>query len=184
VYLAPSTTSIFPTDWSDEGGTLAFHSYPRGDISLLPLSSAGMPTPLVESPFTDWVAALSPDGQWVAYVSDESGSEQIYLKPMRTAGKHRVSVNGGVHARWRRDGRELFFLGPRNELMSVTLAAGPQFAAGPPVQLFEGCRGARRATFGYLYDVAPDGRTVWICPGDDGTSAVVTVNWTAGLSGR
>jgi Tol biopolymer transport system component len=184
VFLAPSTGSIFPTDWSDDGRALAFHSYPRGDISLLPLSGAGLPAPLVESPFTDWVAALSPDGQWVAYVSDESGSEQIYLKPMRTAGKHRVSVNGGVHARWRRDGRELFFLGPGNEMMSVTVGAGPQLAATQPVRLFEGCLGARRATFEYLYDIAPDGRSLWICPGSDGASAIVTVNWASGLTQR
>ncbi len=181
VFLAPSTGSIFPTDWSDDSRMLAFHSYPRGDISLLPLSAPGMATPLVESPFTDWVAAMSPDGQWVAYVSDESGSEQIYVKPMNSAGKHRISVNGGVHARWRRDGRELFFLGARNELMSVTVGAGLPLAASQPVRLFDGCLAPKRTTFEYLYDVAPDGRSVWICPGDDGASAIVTLNWAARL---
>jgi Tol biopolymer transport system component len=184
VFLAPSSGGFFPTDWSDDGRMLAFHSYPRGDISLLPLSGNDMPTPLVESPFTDWVAAMSPDGQWAAYVSDESGSEQIYVKPARTAGKQRISVNGGVHARWRRDSRELFFLGPRNELMSVTVGAGLPLAVTAPVRLFDGCRGARRTTFEYVYDVAPDGRSLWICPGDDGASAIVTVNWAAALSPR
>jgi serine/threonine protein kinase len=179
VFLAASTRWIFPTDWSRDGRTLAFHSYPRGDISLLRLSGNAAPTTLVESPFTDWVAAFSPDRQWVAYVSDESGREQVYVTPITGAGKHRVSVNGGVHARWRADGGELFFLGPRNELMSVSMGRGP-LAAGPPVQLFEGCRVARRDTFNHLYDVAPDGRSLWICPGD-GASATVTVNWAPGL---
>jgi Tol biopolymer transport system component len=181
LFLAPSTGGFFPTDWSDDRRTLAFHTYPRGDISLLPLSGNGSPTPLVESPFTDWVAALSPDGEWVAYVSDESGSEQIYLKPMRTSGKHRVSVNGGIQARWRRAGGELFFLGPANELMSVATGAGPSSPASPPVRLFEGCPTTSPPTFQYVYDIAPDGRSLWICPGDDAASAVVTVNWAAGL---
>jgi eukaryotic-like serine/threonine-protein kinase len=184
VFMAPSTGGFFPTDWSDDERGLAFHSYPRGDISLLPLSSDFLPGPLVESPFTDWVAALSPDGRWVAYVSDETGIEEVYVKPMARAGKYRVSVNGGVHARWRRDSGELLFLGPSNELMSVAVKAGPAFVASPPVRLYEGCRGSRRSTFEYLYDVAPDGRSLWICPGDDGASAIVTVNWTAGLPRR
>ena len=184
VFLAPSTGGFFPTDWSHEGRTLAFHSYPRGDISLLPLSGDGMPTPIVESPFTDWVAALSPDGRWVAYVSDETGIQEVYVKPMTSAGKYRVSVNGGVHARWGRDSGELFFLGPRNELMSVVVKAGAAFVASPPVRFYEGCRVSTRATFEYLYDVAPDGRSLWICPGADGASAIVTVNWTAGLPRR
>jgi Tol biopolymer transport system component len=182
VFLAPSTNTVFPTDWSDDGRTLAFHSYPHGDISLLPLSPDGMPTLLVESPFTDWVAAFSPNGQWVAYVSDESGSEQVYVKPMRAAGKHRVSVNGGVQARWRRDGRELFFLGPANELMSATVGDGASLVVSPAVRLFEGCRQTRRDTFNHVYDLAPDGRSLWICPGDDGASAIVTVNWATSLS--
>ena len=182
VYLAPSTGSIFPTDWSGDGGTLAFHSYPRGDISLLPLSGNAMPTAVVESPFTDWVAALSPDGRWVAYVSDESDSEQVYVKPTRAAGKHRVSVNGGIQARWRQAGGELFFLGPANELMSVTVGSGPSLRMSPPVRLFEGCRGTRRDTFNYVYDIAPDGRSLWICPGDDGASAIVTIDWATSLS--
>jgi serine/threonine protein kinase len=183
VFLAPTTGGFFPTDWSDDGRTLAFHSYPRGDISLLPLAG-GVPTLLVESPFTDWVAALSPDGQWVAYLSDESGSEQIYVKPMSTAGKRRVSVNGAVQARWRRTGGELFFLGPANELMSVAVGGGPSWLPSPPVRLFEGCRLARRTVFEYVYDVAPDGRSLWICPGDDGASAIVAVNWATVLPRR
>jgi Tol biopolymer transport system component len=182
VFMAPSARAVFPTDWSDDGRTLAFHSYPRGDINLLALGGNEVPMPLVESPFTDWVAALSPDGQWVAYVSDESDIEQIYLKPMKAAGKHRVSVNGGIQARWRRAGGELFFLGPANELMSVRMGAGPSPRMRPPVQLFQGCRGNRPNTFSYVYDIAPDGeRSLWICPGDDGASAIVTINWTESL---
>ena len=103
---------------------------------------------------------------------------------MRTAGKHRISVSGGIHARWRRGGGELFFLGPANELMSVTVGDGPSLLASSPVRLFEGCRGTRRDTFNYVYDISPDGRSLWICPGDDGASAIVTVNWMASLSRR
>jgi eukaryotic-like serine/threonine-protein kinase len=184
MFMAASTGGSFPTDWSDDGRFLAFHSYPRGDISLLPLSGDSSPMPLVESPFTDWVAALSPDRRWVAYVSDETGIEEVYLRPMTHAGKYRVSVNGGVQPRWRRDSRELFFLGPRNELMAAAVGAGPSFVASQPVRLYEGCRGTRRLTHEYLYDVAPDGRSLWICPGDDGASAMTTVNWASGLSRR
>jgi eukaryotic-like serine/threonine-protein kinase len=184
VFIAASTGGSYPTDWSDDGRGLAFHSYPRGDIFLLPLSGNVLPTRLVESPFTDWVAALSPDRRWVAYVSDETGIEEVYVKPMAHPGKYRVSVNGGVHPRWRRDSRELFFLGPRNELMTVVVGAGPSFVSSPPVQLHEGCRGTRRLTYEYVYDVAPDGRSLWICPGDDGASAIATVNWASSLPRR
>jgi hypothetical protein len=120
----------------------------------------------------------------VAYVSDETGIEEVYVKPMAHAGKYRVSVNGGVQPRWRRDSRELFFLGPRNESMTVAVGAAASFVGSSPVRLYEGCGGVKRTTFEYLYDVAPDGRHLWICAGDDGASAVATVNWASALSMR
>jgi hypothetical protein len=94
----------------------------------------------VESPFTDWVAALSPDGQWITYVSDESGTPEVYVKQVAGPVKHCVSVAGGVQPRWRRDGRELFFLDDNGQLMSAAIREGPTFATDRPQPLFQSCR--------------------------------------------
>ena len=178
VFRAASREGVFPTDWSRDGRALVFHSYPRGDVSLLPLAPPAVPIPQVQSPFTDWTAALSPDGRWMAYVSDESGSDEVYVKPILGAARYRVSTVGGVQPRWRGDGRELFFIGANGKLFSVAIGAQNTFTAEAPKPLFDGCSNPGGAVpFMYRYDVTADGnRSLWICDGRDSALATVVVN--------
>jgi Tol biopolymer transport system component len=184
VFTSTSRAEAFPTDWSAAGNRVAFHSYPRGDVWLLPLQDGQTPVAVVQSSSTDWLASLSPDGQWIAYVSDESGADEVYVRAINGTAKHRVSLAGGVQPRWRRDGRELFFLAPNNWLVSVPLSPREPFDFGRPTPLFEGCAStaARRpfaAPFLYRYDISADGqRSLWLCSvSTDPESAIVAIDW-------
>ena len=99
---------------------------------------------------------ISPDGRWAAYESDESGRPEIYVTGFPSAGgKWQISIAGGSLARWRRDGREMFYLAPDNTLMSVKVnASAGQFAVDAPVALFHTTASPGPA---YPYDVSPDG---------------------------
>ena len=81
---------------------------------------------------------LSPDGRWLAYVSDESGRYEVYVQSFPGGGgKRQVSTGGGIGPRWRGDGKELFYHAPDGKLMAVPVKSGASFEAGAPVALFE-----------------------------------------------
>jgi len=106
---------------------------------------------LIEAPFNQENARLSPDGKWLAYVSDESGQPQVFVQSMNDANiRAQVSSEGGTDPRWARSGQELFFLA-KTQLMSVKLPPGNALNPGKPTLLFED----KKAWSGY--DVAPDG---------------------------
>jgi Tol biopolymer transport system component len=181
VYRADSNVTVFPTDWSRDGTSVVFHSYPRGNVFLLPLAPGARPSTIVDSPYTDWVAALSPDGRSLAYVSDETGEAETYVKALNTSGRQRISISGGVQPRWHRQGRELFFLDPNSTLWAAALDGSVGPIGAPLTALFDGC-GDRRApaVFMYRYDVTADGRrSLWICDGSGRTTATVMVNLEA-----
>ena len=94
--------------------------------------------PLVTGPATEGDAAMSPDGRWLAYASDESGTYEIYVRPFPEAASARwqVSVAGGTDPVWSRTGRELFYLNGQNEMSRVEIAAGSGFTFGTPRPLF------------------------------------------------
>jgi Tol biopolymer transport system component len=184
VFRSASPESVFATDWSSSGGVL-FHSYPRGNISLLPLGPGRTPTVLVDSPFTDWLATFSPDGRWIAYVSDESGTEEVYVRDLPGTVRHRVSASAGAQPRWRRDGRELFFLSAGNKLMSVAVNTRNGFAASAPKPLFTACPAKGNAPFMYRYDITADGaRSLWICESSERTATIAVHGLTAPAAGR
>jgi eukaryotic-like serine/threonine-protein kinase len=171
---------VFPTDWAADGRHVAFHSYPQsserpGGIWVLPLVTDPAPSPLVQGPFTNWIGSFSPDGRWLAYVSDESGSEEIYLRSLETAARFRVSVGGGSQPRWRGDARELFFVSSDNRLMAASVSLDGESVPAPAAPLFFGC-GTRPASWAYHYDVSADGsRSLWLCPAD-GSDSLATVS--------
>jgi Tol biopolymer transport system component len=126
------------------------------DVLLVPLYG-GEPETLLGTPYNETSAMISPDSHFVAYVSDESGQDEVYVRPFPESGQVTlISVDGGVEPLWRRDGTELFYRGP-HQLMSVAVTTEPGFQVGKPVPLFEDPfvrEGSRPWT---NYDVSPDG---------------------------
>ncbi len=116
--------------------------------------------PLIKSPFSEASAAISPDGRWVAYKSNESGRFEIYVRPFPAVeqGRWQVSTDGGFEPRWARNGRELFFTiggggaGPPT-ILAASVQPGASFVAGKPAVVLK-----LPVSSSFAYDVAPDGR--------------------------
>ena len=120
--------------------------------------------PLLATPFDEEAIALSPDGKWIAYQSDETSRTEVFVRPFPNidAGKKQVSTRGGVAPLWSRDGRELFYLSGDKNMMSARVAAGPMLQVSEPVRLFH-VRDELLipdATFYTPWDVARDGRFI------------------------
>jgi Tol biopolymer transport system component len=155
-----------PTDWSRDGQfilTTIQRPNTRLDLWALPLDRRRMPFPIVETPFNETNAQFSPDGHWIAYQSDESGRVEIYVQPFPGPGRRvRISGSGGVQARWRRDGKELFYLASDNRLMAVPIQVDPSgenIEPGTPVPLFTTrLAGTPSNDFQRHYMVADDGQ--------------------------
>src|SRR5262249_23915097 len=116
----------FPTDWSPDGKTLAYQEGALGgwEVWMLPLEGERKPYPFLQTEFSARAAAFSPDGRWLAYCSNESGGYQVYVVPFPgPGGRWQVSPAGGISPRWRRDGKELFYLTPENKLMAAEIKA-------------------------------------------------------------
>jgi hypothetical protein len=148
----------------------------RTDLQLLSLDGARTITPYLRTPFVETRGRFSPDGRWVAYTSDESGRNDVYIQSFPVGGpKKRISSQGGDFARWRRDGKELFYTTLDSTLMTVPVQAIPNsLIVGEPKPLFK--IAGRAGT----YDVAPDGQRILALPpaGDDAApSMTVVVNW-------
>jgi serine/threonine-protein kinase len=180
----------FPKDWSSDGQFLAFGlEKPSGlpQMWALPLRVEQKPFPLNDSNFRDNEPQVSPDARWLAYESNESGANEIYVKQFAGADKLRLSTDGGSMPRWRADGRALFFRAPNGDIMTVTLHLGERIGSSQPVRLFTPCEDTlpalAAAGSASPYDVAPDGRFLFLCTNPDATPASITVsiNWTTAL---
>ena len=142
-----------------------------GDTAVKPL--------LVEPAFTLSIA-LSPDGRWLAYTSNQTGQYELYVSSFPDMkSKRLVSSGGGAEPRWARDGKELYFVSGA-KLMAVTVPPGSSFNPGSPRALFS-VEGYRRARNHPQYDVAPDGRFVMIREPAEAVGAVYAENWFAEL---
>ena len=176
------------SDWSPDGKYLVFEDNSREtgrDLWLLLLEGERTAKPLIRTRFDEWGARFSPDGEWVAFVSNETGSSEVYVAALRGAGERkRISTAGGIAPRWRRDGRELFYVASAsNSIVAVAVQTRPAFTAGHPVVLFSiRTPSSRRGAREIPYDVSPDGQRFLINtppeqPPRTGISLVV--NWTA-----
>jgi hypothetical protein len=124
---------------------------------VLPLAGERPPYPFLSTSSRERQGRISPDGRKVAYVSDTSGRDEVYVRPFPGPGQWQVSVDGGTAPRWRLDSKELYFLTPDQRLMAVaTGSQGETFTAGAPTLLFQPRIVA--ATTRPAYDVARDGR--------------------------
>jgi Tol biopolymer transport system component len=153
---------------------------------VLPLFGDKKPWSFLQTPFAEQQARFSPDGRWIAYVSDESGTPEVYVQSFPpSGGKWKVSTNGGFTPRWRRDGKELLYLAPDRKIMSLEVrTGGTTFGYGPAKALFEAPVEAANTTATNRYDVSADGQRFLInAPVENTTSAPITVvvNWLAGV---
>jgi dipeptidyl aminopeptidase/acylaminoacyl peptidase len=154
------------TDWSRDGRYLLYRTISLApyDTDIWAIGLEGEPArlPVVRTPFEERDAQFSPDGTWIAYQSNESGQQEVYVQPFRAPGERvRISANGGVQARWRADGRELFYLTLEGQLIAVPMALGPggrTLTAGAAVPLFQAKVGAVQGISLHNYIVAPDGQ--------------------------
>ena len=157
------------------------------DISAVELDAGRAVKVVLQTPFTEKNAVVSPDGRWLAYDSNDSGEYQISVRPYPdvNAGRWQVSSNGGTRPHWSRNGRELFYLAPDGALMAVSVSTGGSWTAGTPVRLFAWTHHSGSASnAGRTYDVSPDGRRFLMikdveAPDKSGASPTIVVveNW-------
>jgi Tol biopolymer transport system component len=154
----PRGLSQQPTDVTPDGRELVFGSQePQTGFDLWILDTAGgkPPVPYLNTAYNDLSARLSPDGHWIAYISNENGRDEVYVQSFPTLGSKVQVSNGGADApAWRRDGKMLFFIAPDESLMSAEVTPGTALRVAAPVKLFRFPRKVR------YFDVAPDGRHV------------------------
>jgi eukaryotic-like serine/threonine-protein kinase len=185
--LAVSLGQIFPTSFSPDAAAILVYgtntdsaANPNDDIAIVRLEGEDGPTPLLATTFGERMPDLSPDGHWLAYVSDESGQEEVYVRPFPdiNAGRWQVSTGGGTEPLWARDGTELFY---RNgdALYTVPIQTDPRFEQGNPQIVFQGRYYAGQG--GRAYDVSSDGRRFLMLKQVEDSSArtriVVVLNW-------
>ncbi|MBI1954924.1 MAG: PD40 domain-containing protein [Acidobacteria bacterium] len=156
---------------------------------MLPHSGERKPSIYFQSNFIETQAQISPDGRWLAYLSNESGRDEVYIQRFPTAGaKRQVSTNGGVQPRWRRDGKELFYMALDTKLMTVAVRGEEALEFGAPAPLFTMTTlggASRNPMFRQQYDVTPDGQRFLLnVPTNRGSASptiTVVTNWLAGL---
>jgi len=153
-----------PMDWSRDGRFILFaqlDAKTKWDLWVLPVAGDRKPVPVVRTEFNEGDGQISPDGNWIAYWSDESGRWEIYVRSFPVGGAHvtaskwQVSTQGGTWPRWRGDGRELFFKAQDGKIMVVPVKEGSTFEAGVPAMLFDT---HELEPDNLTYDVRPDGQ--------------------------
>ena len=184
--LLKSSAVKHPTDWSPDGRVVVYESRaPKSswDLWIVPVRGGGHATPFVrETEFAERLGRLSSNGRWMAYVSNESGTDEVYVRPFPvSSGQWKISAAGGRQpCDGAVTGRNCSSLAPDLKLMSVSVETGSTFHSGDPNTLFE-TRMSRNGLWGY--DVSADGqRFVMNLSARDPVPPPVTVvlNWTAG----
>jgi WD40-like Beta Propeller Repeat len=191
---------------SPDGKLAFYYTGPAAgrDLWMVPLEGDRKPSPFLKGPFNETSPKISPDGRWVAYISNESGRNEIFVRPFpASSGKWQISTDGGEAPVWARNGLELFYQNG-NKMMAVNIEVGQAstpvspgqagrpvatFTAGTPRMLFEGnyVHGNNEA----LYDVSLDGkRFLMVKPGGQGDSPApqqqinIVLNWFEELKQR
>jgi serine/threonine-protein kinase len=187
-----SEGAIVPASWSDDGNTLVLTTQgPNFDVIALAMEGEREIKPLLQGEYAELQPQMSPDGQWIAYSSDESGEFEIYVRPFPEVSTRRikVSTSGGYSPLWSPDGQKLFYRNG-NTVMVVTVEREPSFGFGTPAILFSGTYAApetgdlSRQT---MWDIHPEGkRFLMIKPfgatdeesvAEDRPKIIVVTNW-------
>ena len=191
--LVESQSSKYPTDWSMDGRFIAYSSNGSTDktsVWILPRAGDRKPFLFLHGDHNAGEARFSPDGRWVAYTSDESGRAEIYVTPFPEAtSKWQVSIDGGTSAKWRRDGKELYYLSADSNLMAADVSPGGSvFQVGAVRPLFRVLlrTGPSRLDLSSTseqigYDSAPDGTWFLVNSPPEGSPPPITLitDWTA-----
>lgn len=181
--ILASIEEKIPDDWSRDGQFIVFESFnPKTKWDLLLFQTADKnASSLLQSDFNERQAHFSPDGKYIAYTSDKSGSVAVYVQTFPLSGSEwRISTGVGAQPRWRSDGRELFYIGPDRKLMVVDVKLGPPFQVGVPKPLFD-TRVLTITDFRNHYVVTSDGQRFLInsITQERGTTPIDLVkNWT------
>jgi eukaryotic-like serine/threonine-protein kinase len=186
--------TVAPTDWSRDGRFVIYanRNDPNqlGDLWLLDMNGERKPTKFLGTQFDEGSAKFSPDGRYVAYVSDESGHLEVYVVtfPDPNQGKWPISNGGGYQPRWRRDGKELLYLAgdpSTPTLMSVEVTLVPSFKAAVPVVMFQAPTFSTGSSV-YRWDMTRDGRRFLInaAAGEPNGPITVVLNWQEELKRR
>ena len=183
--VVKSATVKHPSDWSQAAGVIVYDSNDPGTgINIWTLSTrpGAVPEPFLRTRFSEGLGRLSPDGRWMAYASNESGPNEVFVRPFPPSdAKWKVSTGGGTEPRWRGDGKEIFYLA-NGSLMSVEVQTAPVFRTSRPVKLFDA-----RPSGGseWSYDVGRDGRSfvfsVRVGESRPGPITIV-LDWAAAIS--
>jgi Tol biopolymer transport system component len=181
--LARNERAQAPTSWSPNGQLLAFEQTSvttRWDIWMLRISDRKA-EPFLVTPFNEGAPQFSPDGHWLAYVSDESGRFETYVRPYPAGGKTPISTDGGTEPVWNHNGRELFYRSG-NKMMAVDIATQPSFTASKPRLIFEGPYVLTGTTMPE-YDVSSDGQHFLMLKPEPAapTQINVVLNWSEEL---
>jgi serine/threonine-protein kinase len=162
--LSTSAGTQNPSSFTPDGKTLMYNMTSAGtlgDLWVMPLNGERKAIPYLQTPAGETTGRISPDGRWVAYLSNESGQNEIYVRPFPDAngGKWQISIGGGAEIVWGPSSKELFYrTGPnREKMMVVDIQTQPNFAPGRPRELFD-VPYYSRVSNGADYGVSPDGQ--------------------------
>jgi serine/threonine-protein kinase len=187
--LATSKSTLDQGSMSPDGRQMVLRQIISGsgeDIVLLTLDNHEV-RPLISTRFTERNAEISPDGRWLAYQSNESGSFQVYVRPFPAVegGRWQISPAGGTKPLWARTGRELLYVGLDGKMMSVPIQSGATFTFGNATTVFDANRYYVTNTIGRTFDLSPDGqRFLFVTNGpEESTSQLnVVLDWFAELN--
>ena len=175
-------------DWSPDGRQMIYaqiDAETKLDLWAIP-ASGGTPTPLLKTPFNEAQARISPDGRWIAYVTEQSGTAEVWVRRYPQMDEPRqVSVGGGGQPQWRPDQSELFYLSPDHTLMAVVTPGAERPSFGTPQRLFQTSIAGGPSDARDSYAVMSDGATFLVYgTRDTAGPAPITVirNWAAGLT--
>jgi eukaryotic-like serine/threonine-protein kinase len=180
---SPASDRLMPDAWGSRAQVVVFERASmqgNWDLFALPLDGAREPQPLVVSPASKGGAQISPDGRWLLYTSDESGRQEVYLRPLPSgAGQWQISSVGGSQPRWRGDQKEMFYLSADSKVMAVGVSLSTAVEASAPTALFA-VRPVRYFSR-FDYDVSADGQRFLVNTRVEGAAdprITVVVNWS------
>jgi len=185
--LLNSPNLQYPGSWSEDDELIfvEVRAETGDDILVVPIDGEREPRVVLATEYDEHSPRLSPNGQWLAYVSNSLGGEEIWAQPYPAGTPRRISTKGGRGPVWARDGEELFYLegdpgDPDCRLMGVTVNTGPGSSFGPPQVLVDGGF-VMYVNVGLVYDVGADGRFLMIQATEDAEEErdriEVVLNW-------